>query len=625
MSDERYPRDIKITPDDFRKCRWREIIDSAERDGYVAMWRALSSAASRAIAENRKTEGKILWLFADACSMMLDPASPNNPFRPLLVLDKKRSVLPEDFEHDDIEFFAQIVEEIDDPWLQARISDLIWLVRQPRDPKFALIAIDAYRRIPLNAKTWVQDGGKCWKRAIFLCKLLGKGAGNRLQELERALFTALNAAQPEDGFFALWLADVMLETGLGQSKQIEIANKLEALAIRFDKTGELHQAQKYYDAATKWYRELGDDHKSAEMTAYLAEALAKEASTRMSSDSPSHIAGMILLENAIQTYRRIPRKIRPHFNADERIQELYKRKQEAGEKSVEEMARMATSPIDITELVENSRRAVSGLRLPNALAAFASIYQATSVDKLRSIAIDILRSHPLLSLFPATVVSKDGRVVAKRPAISFDEQGSQEAEKAIWAEMIKLYNIEIGLAVQAMIWPALETLLLEHRLLEPDLIVVAEHSPVVPNGREKLVGKGLFAGFERDFVTATHLLVPQIEHMVRWHLKMRSVKTTILNTNGVENEMGLSSLLDLADVNDILGKDLAFELRALFTDPFGPNLRNECAHGLLEYDAAQSVYTIYAWWFSFRLVFISFLNRNGEEHTERIGKEDKHE
>ena len=97
--------------------------------------------------------------------------------------------------------------------------------------------------------------------------------------------------------------------------------------------------------------------------------------------------------------------------------------------------------------------------------------------------------------------------------------------------------------------------------------------------------------------------------MVRWHLKARNVRTTILDANGIENEVGLSSLLDLSEVNDIFGKDLAFELKALFADPFGPNLRNEVAHGLLEYDAAQSVYAIYAWWFFFRLVFKTYLNR----------------
>lgn len=615
MADERYPYDMEISRDDFRRCGWRKIIYGIERDGYSAMWQAFSSAARRAIEKDRKAEGKVLWLLADACSMRLHPSSLNNPFRPMIVMEGKRSALPEDFGQDDIELFGQIVEEIDDPWLQARLSDLVWLVKRPRDPKFALIAIDAYRSIPLDTDTWIRGGRECWGRAVRLGIMLGKGAGNRLQEMEEALFSVLNSARPEDGFLALWIAELMMETRLGRSKQIEITNKLEELAIHFDDRGEFHRAREYCDAAAKWYGKLGDDQKNAEMTVRLAEAWVKEAIARMSSDDPSHMVRATFLEYAIHAYRRIPSKMRAGFKVEERIQELYRKKREAGEKSLDEMGVITSPSIDITELVENAKKAVSGKQLPDALAAFADIYPGIRVNKLRSSAINLLRNHPLQTLFPATVISRDGRVIAKLPAGGSSGKDDPDDEPIIWAEMVKYYGIEISLLVQGTIWPALETLLLEHRLTERDLVAVSARSPVVPHGRERIVGKGLFAGFERDFVTATHLLVPQIEHMVRWHLKARNVKTTVLDANGIENEIGLSSLLDLSEVNDIFGKDLAFELKALFTDPFGPNLRNEVAHGLLEYDAAQSVYAIYAWWFFFHLVFKTFLNRASSERN----------
>ena len=36
-------------------------------------------------------------------------------------------------------FFAEIVETIDDPWLKARLADLVWLMQSPRAVKFALV------------------------------------------------------------------------------------------------------------------------------------------------------------------------------------------------------------------------------------------------------------------------------------------------------------------------------------------------------------------------------------------------------------------------------------------------------------------------------------------------------
>jgi hypothetical protein len=214
----------------------------------------------------------------------------------------------------------------------------------------------------------------------------------------------------------------------------------------------------------------------------------------------------------------------------------------------------------------------------------------------------------LQSLFSATVMSSDGRVIAKRPAMSLSGNATENDEIAIRAEMIRDYGTMVGLVVQGEIWPALEVLLLEHRLRESDFIDLARHSPIVPKERAGLFGKALFAGYERDFVTATHLLVPQIEHLVRVHLKQAGAKTTNLDPDGIENENGMSTLMELPEAEQVLGEDLAFEFRSLFCDAMGPNLRNELAHGLLDEGGCHSPHAIYAWWLAFRITFNTWWN-----------------
>ena len=91
--------------------------------------------------------------------------------------------------------------------------------------------------------------------------------------------------------------------------------------------------------------------------------------------------------------------------------------------------------------------------------------------------------------------------------------------------------------------------------------------------------------------------------MVRFHLNQSGIKTTTLDTSGIENEIGLSALMETPEADKILGEDVSFEMRALFCDAFGPNLRNGLAHGLLDDDACQSVYSVYAWWLGLNLVF----------------------
>jgi hypothetical protein len=281
---------------------------------------------------------------------------------------------------------------------------------------------------------------------------------------------------------------------------------------------------------------------------------------------------------------------------------------ESGEKALDEMGLISTPGVDITQLVENARKSVKGKSATEALLAFANLHRGVKVDEMRKSALERMQQFVFSSLFSSTVMSRDGRVIAKRPAMSLGAEPSEDDEIAIRSEMVRDYGILVNIVVQGDIWPALEVLLLEHRLRVADFVGLANQSPIVPKGRAGLFGKALFAGFDRDFVTALHLLIPQIEHLVRIHLKQAGAKTTNLDKDGIENENGLSTLMDLPEAKTVFGKDLAFELKTLFCDAFGPNLRNELAHGLIDEDACHSPFAIYAWWFALRLVFNTWWN-----------------
>jgi hypothetical protein len=438
-----------------------------------------------------------------------------------------------------------------------------------------------------------------------------------MKEIEAAITSAFEVAKSEDGFLALWLADLLAANHLARGKGIDIAKRLESLARQFDVEGDLYRAREFFAASAKWFQQVGDAAKTAEIIVFVAEGWVKEAIARISSDQPSHMVAASFYENAIQTYRSIHRSERAAHRVDERISELHKSLNEAGERSLNEMGVVSSPSIDITQLVENARNAVRGKSSIDALAAFANIYPGARAGKMREFSERMLREHPLQALISATHMSRDGRVIAKRPGMGLGDAESDDTQAAIWAEMVKHYGMELGLVVQGDIWPALEVLGLEHRLRESDFVAMASRSPIVPEGRERLFGKALFAGYEKDFVAALHLLVPQIEHMVRWHLKAAGMKTTNLDKGGIENENGLSALMELPEVTQIFGEDLSFELKALFCDAFGPNLRNELAHGLLDDEACHSTHAIYAWWLGLKLVFNTFWNAKRKVDVEK--------
>ena len=180
MSEQRYSANLIVKAQEFVECGWQISLADGEREGYSSMWQAFSSAARKASEDDRPSHGKALWLLADACSMMLSPKSLNEPFKPFMEMEGRRSVIPDDLSESDIAFYAEIVDEIDDAWLKARVADLVWLQQRPRNVQFALAAIDAYRLIPLDAETWIRGGRECWERAISLARMLKSGAGTRL-------------------------------------------------------------------------------------------------------------------------------------------------------------------------------------------------------------------------------------------------------------------------------------------------------------------------------------------------------------------------------------------------------------------------------------------------------------
>lgn len=608
MSEERYPADLVVTEQDFRSCGWKDVLSKTSREGYPSMWQAFSAAARQAMDEGRASHGKVLWLLADACSMMLAPNSINEPFKPFMVMEGRRSVIPDDLSESDVAFFSQVVNAADDPWLKARLADLTWLRQTKRDVRFALAAIDAYRAIALDVETWVRGGRECWARTIQLARMLRGGAGDRVAEIEATILKVFEAATKQDGFLGIWLADLLESNGLGRVQRGAIAQKLETLAGEFDADGDLHRSRECFSAAARWFKLAGDEAKAASMTVSEAEGWVKEAVARVSSTNPSHMAAATFYENAIQIYRTIPGAERTPHRVDERLAELRAHLSESGEKTLAEMGLVSSPGVDVSKLVENARKAVSGKTPIEALKAFCNLHHGVDVKQARESALERLRNHPLQAIFPATVMSRDGRVIAKRPGLSFSGRSSESDEVTIRAEMIRDHGILIAIVVQGDIWPALEILWLEHRLHEADFVGLASQSPIVPKDRVRLFGKALFAGYDRDFVTALHLLVPQIEHLVRHHLKQVGVKTTSLDLNGIENEIGLTGLMDLPEAEKIFGRNLSFEIRALFCDAFGPNLRNELAHGLLDDEACQSIFSVYAWWLGLRLIFNTFWN-----------------
>ncbi|MBO1050135.1 MAG: DUF4209 domain-containing protein [Dolichospermum sp. DEX182a] len=201
-----------------------------------------------------------------------------------------------------------------------------------------------------------------------------------------------------------------------------------------------------------------------------------------------------------------------------------------------------------------------------------------------------------------------GKVVAR--------QNSNEGKKAIdFGMYIKAVGYQ-KISAHAFIEQARKQIILEHiiqkseenKIKETDLLPLVLNNPFVPPGREKLFIKGLYAGLIGDFITSTHILIPQIENSVRYLLSNRGAITSGIDNknNGIQKEDNLNTTLfpsKYPQITSIFDEDTLFDLQGLLIEKSGSNLRNRMAHGLINDNDFFSPIFSYLWWVTLPLCF----------------------
>ncbi|MCB1886944.1 MAG: DUF4209 domain-containing protein [Rhodocyclaceae bacterium] len=433
----------------------------------------------------------------------------------------------------------------------------------------------------------------------------------RLSAVKRQLFSAFCSEYPRSKFMAFWIADLLDNLKIDGDFREDIAASLHSKAKDLLKDGDFHSARSYFELASKKYQQCDDENSWLESLIAIAECFELEADSR---SSGSNVVANFFFENAIQAYRRIPTKHRAAYGVEEKIVSIRDKVVVSGKASLAEMDMLETPEIDISDIVKQSIAHVSGRRSSEeALLSFTSLFSGPKYKDLSESAKEVMQKSLFSNLFGSSHMSSDGRVIAKTPAMNLGAGEDDPANKAALHRQIQQQlSIQIQLVVEGQILPALGQLLMEHRFRKEFMVAVCHHSPIVPQGREQLLGYALWLGFEYEFGAAIHLLCPQIEHIVRSQLKGAGAHTTNIDREGIENENGLSTLMEMEEALNLFGEDASFEMKSVFTDALGFNLRNEVAHGLLDDNASSSIHSIYAWWMLLRIVIRSLMDGNSK-------------
>ena len=537
---------------------------------------------------------KSLLLLANICLLKLNSESRNDPFQPFMTYGNKRSFLPIDLTDEEILYLSSIVDEDLPPILKARIADILWTYSKPKNKKHSEIAIENYISMDVFDDFFEPDVHVFWERAVMLAKQTKNSS--LIEKIKSKLLNKIDNPSTSWNFHLLKIIEIFDNTDLDKGLNHELAEKLLEKQKEFNHEQQFHIAEQYLELAAKLFKKSGNEEDSYKSLALLSQATENHGDYRK---NESAMVANSFYKLALQRYREIPNSYRNTLQIDQKLDTVQDKITQSGLLITDELQLISTKQMNISELQEQSINHVKDKQTAFESLLYFSGVSSCNFESIWKSTERYIQNSVVSSLFGATSVSLDGRKISSIPPLALDGNNKDEV---ILKTAIKNFGVHIHLAVEGCILPALNQIQEEHIFPKDFLVDLCKLSDIVPEKREILVTNALYQGFEWDFRSAIHLLAPQAENMVRQLLKRNRFVTTHIDQNGIENEMGLSSLVSIDGAREILGDDLWFELQAVFTDSLSANLRNEVGHGLLDDDTSNSLYSIYAWWMVLRLV-----------------------
>src|SRR5581483_2190358 len=289
------------------------------------------------------------------------------------------------------------------------------------------------------------------------------------------------------------------------------------------------------------------------------------------------------LELAIQAYRKIGDKTK--------VASLHKELLDAQQNILQEMGTFEFTE-DITEPVNKIIEAVSKRSTFEALIYMSRATAPPQLEDLKKEVEERAEMSPLATLMPRKIVNDKGATVAKQTG--FDPR--QQDEDTLEAEIIRLMGEHAKYMGRLVNEGRLEVLSRHDYTLNLFDPLLVGHT-FIPADRLNLFRQGFLAGLMGDFVTANHVLVPQLENSMRLFFESAGILVASLDHEFIQKEGNLNKILEHKDAVKVIPPRILLMMKCLFIDKATFNFRNYLAHGLLTFDEHQSMLSVYIWIF----------------------------
>ena len=146
-------------------------------------------------------------------------------------------------------------------------------------------------------------------------------------------------------------------------------------------------------------------------------------------------------------------------------------------------------------------------------------------------------------------------------------------------DILQYYNLNLQLIWDIRLFPIFIDMKKNHRLTPTSIMKHFAQWSLLDNSRTSIIARGIDKFFQNDYISSINILVPQIEHQIRYMFELIGFSTTNTSNGKSQEEQTFSSFLKEEFVIENLGQDIVKYFEILFVSKIGFNIRNNIAHG----------------------------------------------
>lgn len=202
-------------------------------------------------------------------------------------------------------------------------------------------------------------------------------------------------------------------------------------------------------------------------------------------------------------------------------------------------------------------------------------------DKARSELLKLSKNNHIRHLFGTVIKDHNGNIIAKIGPLKTDPDGN------LVRHLIDHLNFNYLLLRKVF------EKLVEKGISNIDLQKYIFDSGIIDDLRKPIFENAFEAYFKSDHIVFAHLIIPQIEVIIRNIINKAGGTSLYLKKNGSFEELSFEKALKDPIIVGILGKNLIRYLEIVFIDKRGWNLRNRVSHGLMDPNSFNQMTTDY--------------------------------